>query len=227
MAFDVAVLAAGPWAPDDVTATWSANPYDPSPELAARAARAVAERRARGATISDGTAARLVSFRATAHRLQLELQSTRWALTIVDDPAVRALSVLCLVRDAHGRWLAGRRAGWTATWPGRWTLGAAGAIEAGEQPSVAMRRELGEEWGVQPRELLARALIHRSPGRVFLLGLAELGAVADITPDAEHDAFAWWPSDPAQWPTTAHPDLRHFARICLAGGPSPAHHYPL
>ena len=43
----------------------------------------------------------------------------RWALRLLREDASGALSVLCVVRDSEGRWLAGRRAEWVATLGGR------------------------------------------------------------------------------------------------------------
>ena len=45
----------------------------------------------------------------------------RWSLRLLRDDASASLSVLCVARDADGRWLAGRRASWVATWANRWT----------------------------------------------------------------------------------------------------------
>ena len=55
-----------------------------------------------------------------------------------------------------GRWLAGRRADWVATWAGRWALGAGGAVEVGEDPVTALARELEEEWPVAPERDASR-----------------------------------------------------------------------
>jgi hypothetical protein len=38
-------------------------------------------------------------------------------------------------------------------------------------------------------------------------------AGAEVTRDAEHDAHAWWPADPAAWPEEADPALRRMASI--------------
>ena len=64
-----------------------------------------------------------------------------------------------MARDADGRWLAGRRAPWVATWAGRWALGAGGAVEVGEDPVEALTRELEEEWSVAPERLAVEALV--------------------------------------------------------------------
>ena len=80
----------------------------------------------------------------------------RWALRLVGDDALGSLSVLCAVRSADGRWLAGRRADWVATWAGRWALGAGGAVEVGEDPVETLARELEEEWSVVPERLTSR-----------------------------------------------------------------------
>ena len=63
------------------------------------------------------------------------------------------------MRAADGRWLAGRRADWVATWAGRWALGAGGAVEVGEDPVAALARELEEEWSVVPERLSVEALV--------------------------------------------------------------------
>ena len=77
----------------------------------------------------------------------------RWALRLLDD-ASGALSVLCVVRDHEGRWLAGRRAEWVATWAGVWALGAGGAVDAGEDPALRARARAGR--GVVGRARAAR-----------------------------------------------------------------------
>ena len=37
------------------------------------------------------------------------------------------------------------------------------------------------------------------------------GAEQDVSPDHEHDAFAWWPRDIAHWPSEAGEPLRRMA----------------
>ena len=41
--------------------------------------------------------------------------------------------------------------------------------------------------------------------------LAE-GADADVTPDDEHDEFAWWPPEIENWPAEAEAPLRLMAQ---------------
>jgi hypothetical protein len=53
---------------------------------------------------------------------------------------------------------------------------------------------------------------------VLLVGLAWLPEGAEVTPDEEHDAFDWWPADPAQWPDHADPPLRLMAGMLAGGG---------
>ena len=119
----------------------------------------------------------------------------RWSLRLGED-AEGSLSVLCVARDAEGRWLAGRRAPWVATWPGRWALGAGGSVEVGEDPVEALTRELEEEWSVQPERLAVEALVSLPTGLVMLVGQAWLADGAQVERDAEHDAHAWWPAEP-------------------------------
>jgi 8-oxo-dGTP diphosphatase len=115
--------------------------------------------------------------------------------------------------DTTGRWLAGRRAPWVATWAGRWALGAGGSVEVGEDPVEALARELEEEWAVRPERLAIEALVSLPTGMVMLVGQAWLPEGAEVSRDAEHDAHAWWPAEPADWPDEADPVLRHMATL--------------
>ena len=97
----------------------------------------------------------------------------RWALRLLPGGAAQSLSAMCVVRTADGRWLAGRRAAWLATWAERWALGAAGSVEVGENPAETLVRELDEEWSVTPERLSRRgagqaAQRARVPGRAGL-----------------------------------------------------------
>ena len=126
---------------------------------------------------------------------------------------MQSLSALCVVRAADGRWLAGRRAAWLATWSGRWALGAAGAVEVGENPADTLVRELEEEWSVSPERVSVEALVKHSTGITMLIGLAWLPDGATVTPDAEHDDYAWWPADVSRWPEQADAPLRLTAEL--------------
>jgi hypothetical protein len=48
---------------------------------------------------------------------------------------------------------------------------------------------------------------------VLLVGQAWLADGATVTPDHEHDMYAWWPPDPSQWPDEAHDALRRIAEL--------------
>ncbi len=169
--------------------------------------------RARGSPSHDGFAARLASFEAAAGRLKLELQPARWALRLVPAGAARSLSVLCVVRASDGRWLAGRRAQWLASWAGRWALGAGGSVEVDEHPARTMARELREEWSVDARKLSIEALVQLDTEVVLLVGLAWLEEAASVQPDHEHDEYAWWPAEIGDWPAEADAPLRGLAKL--------------
>jgi ADP-ribose pyrophosphatase YjhB (NUDIX family) len=207
------LLARGPWAPEQVTAGWRNDPFVPDAADTAAADAALAALRERGSPSHDGLAARLVDFEHRNDGLHLELQPARWSLRLVGSETTRSVSVLCVVRDADGRWLAGRRAPWLASWTGRWTLGAAGAVELDEQPVEAMVRELQEEWSVVPAQLTIEALAGTPNGLIFLVGMAWLAADAEAVPDDEHDAHAWWPADVGQWPEEADETVRRMASL--------------
>ena len=191
---------------------WREDSFEPGPEQSAAADRAIAELEDRGSPAHDGLAARLCAFEAAEDALRLTLQPMRWSVRLGDD-AADSLSVLCVVRDSTGRWLAGRRAPWVATWAGRWALGAGGAVEVGEDPVVALTRELEEEWGVTPERARVEALLCLPNRLIMLVGQAWLPEGARVQRDAEHDAHAWWPPEPQAWPDEADPVLRRMAGL--------------
>jgi 8-oxo-dGTP diphosphatase len=210
------ILAVGPWQAEEVAARWRDDPFEPAPEPNAAADRAIAELVERGSPAHDGMAARLCDFRAEDGRLLLELQPMRWALRLVSGDAAAALSVLCVTRDCDGRWLAGRRAPWVASWAGRWALGAGGAVEVGEDPVQTLARELLEEWSVVPERLRVEALVGSPDRMAMLIGQAWLPRGAQVTRDPEHDDHAWWPADVDEWPDEADPVLRRMGRLLSA-----------
>jgi 8-oxo-dGTP pyrophosphatase MutT (NUDIX family) len=207
------ILARGPWDPAAIEVTWRSESYEPAAETTEAADVALAALRARGSPSHDGLAARLASYDVAEGRLVMELQPARWALRLLPGMASCSLAALCVVRSADGAWLAGRRAAWVATWPGRWALGAGGSVELDENPVHAMARELREEWSVEPDRLSAEALVLLDTGLAMLVGQAWLAEEATVTPDAEHDEFAWWPADVSQWPGEADEPLRRMASL--------------
>ena len=212
MTFPTGILARGPWERGQVAVQWRDDSFEPAPEQTADADRAIAALEDRGSPAHDGLAARLASFETANGGLRMTLQPMRWAVRLGQDAAA-SLSVLCVARDADGRWLAGRRAPWVATWAGRWALGAGGSVELGEDPVEALTRELDEEWSVTPERFAVEALISLPTGMVMLIGQAWLPEGAEVTRDAEHDAHAWWPPEPDAWPDEADPVLRRMATL--------------
>jgi 8-oxo-dGTP diphosphatase len=216
MSLTPGILARGPWALDDVEVHWHEAPYEPPGAASEAADAAISALRERGSPAHDGLSARLVAHHEVAERLILELEPSRWALRLDHNDAAQSLAALCVVRASDGRWLAGRRAPWLATWSGRWALGAGGAVDAGENPADTLGRELREEWSVSAERMTVEALICLPHQLVLLLGLAWLAEGAEVIPDDEHDAFAWWPPEIARWPAEADEPLRRTASM-LAG----------
>ena len=178
---------------DDVVARWRDDPFEPEPERVVAADAAIAALKERGSPSHDGVAARLIDYTESDGQLVLDLQPVRWALRLVEGDASHSIASLCVTRSADGRWLAGRRAPWLSSWPGRWALGAGGAVDLGESPFNTLVR--------LPHEL------------VMFVGQAWLAEGAEIVPDAEHDDHAWWPEDPAEWPAEADAPLRRMASL--------------
>jgi ADP-ribose pyrophosphatase YjhB (NUDIX family) len=207
------ILARGPWKTDQVASRWREEEYEPPAARSEAADEAIAALADRGSPAHDGLAARLAGYEAGDGRLELELQPMRWSLRLVREDASASLAALCVTRAADGRWLAGRRASWVASWAGRWALGAGGSVEVGEDPVETLTRELEEEWSVAPERLTVEALVSLPNRLAMLVGLAWLPDGAEVKADAEHDEHAWWPADPGAWPEDADPALRRMASI--------------
>jgi 8-oxo-dGTP diphosphatase len=208
------ILARGPWAVEKVRASWREDHYEPPPAHTEAADAAIRGLQDRGSPSHDGVAARLVDYRQDQDGIAIELQPLRWALRLVAGDASRSVAALCVTRAADGRWLAGRRAGWVASWAGRWALGAGGAVDLGENPVDTLVRELSEEWAVVPERVRGEAILRLPHGLVMFVGQAWLpeGADAEVIPDHEHDEFAWWPREIDAWPAEAEAPLRLMAR---------------
>jgi ADP-ribose pyrophosphatase YjhB (NUDIX family) len=207
------LLARGPWDPSEIETTWRTDPFEADAAASAEADRLLERLRDRGSPSHDGLAARMVSFEPTDNGLRLVLQPMRWALRLLADDAGSSISALCVVRDAQGSWLAGRRAAWVASWAGRWALGAGGSVEVDENPADTLARELEEEWSVRPERLQAEALIRLPTGMVMFVGQAWLPEGSRVQADAEHDDFAWWPAEVQDWPAEADSPLRLLAEL--------------
>jgi 8-oxo-dGTP diphosphatase len=208
------ILARGPWPLEQVKAHWREEHFEPSEEHAQAADAAIAELQQRGSPSHDGVAARLVEYRQDQEGVTLELQPLRWALRLVPGDASASVAATCVTRSADGRWLAGRRASWVASWAGRWALGAGGAVDLGENPADTLVRELAEEWSVAPARVQGEALLRLPHKMVMFVGQAWLaeGAEDEVRPDHEHDAFAWWPREIDEWPPEAGEILPRMAR---------------
>jgi len=205
------LLARGPWRPEEVSARWREDAYEPPGDLSERADAEVAALRLRGSPTHDGMSARLAAFEQREAGLEVELQPARWALRLVEGRASDSMTGLCVVRAEDGRWLAGRRAAWLSTWAGQWALGAGGAVDLGESPAETLPRELAEEWQLKPVTLSVEALLRLPNGLTMLVGLATVPSDSEPVPDEEHDEFAWWPADPSAWPGEADERLRRMA----------------
>lgn len=213
MSLEPGILARGPWPLERVQAQWREEFYAPPPEIIDAADAAIDALVKRGSPAHDGVGARLVGHTTLDDGIALELQPSRWALRLLQGDASQSIAALCVVRAADGRWLAGRRAAWLSTWPGRWALGAGGAVDEGENPADTLGRELREEWSVQAERIQGEALVCLPHRLVMFVGTAWLPEGAEVVPDAEHDAHAWWHPDPERWPPEADAALRRMAAL--------------
>jgi 8-oxo-dGTP diphosphatase len=207
------ILARGPWQPSQVKASWSERHYEPTPDAGQAADAAINALHDRDSPSHDGLSGRLIDFQTSPTELSLKLQPIRWGLRLSPIDASQSVAAMCVVRSADGRWLAGRRAAWLATWPGRWALGAGGSVDAGENPADTLGRELTEEWSVTPQRMSVEALICLPQRLILLVGLAWLAEGATVVRDSEHDDHAWWPQDPDDWPQEADGPVRELGAM--------------
>ena len=208
-----ALLARGPWRPDEVEVRWRDEHFEPPPARAEAADAAIAALRDRGSPSHDGLSARLVAHEERDGRLTLQLQPLRWALRLVEGDASLSVAALCVTRAADGRWLAGRRAPWLSSWPGRWALGAGGAVDVGESPVDTLTRELDEEWSVAPERVRVEALV-RLPHRLVMFvgpGVAARGRRGHPRPRARRLRLVAGAID--DWPPEADEPLRRMAGL--------------
>lgn len=208
------ILARGPWDLNHVTTRWRPEHFEPPQGHTEAADAEIAGLRERGSPSHDGLAGRLVDFKDGPQGIELEMQPLRWALRLVAGDASYSVAALCVTRAADGRWLAGRRAEWLSSWAGRWALGAGGAVDLGENPADTLVRELHEEWSVSPERVRGEALISLPQKMVMFVGQAWIAAGEEqaVTPDHEHDQYAWWPRDIDDWPPEAGDALPLMAR---------------
>ena len=217
MSYPPGILARGPWQADQVASRWREDPFEPPAARTEAADEAIAALEDRGSPAHDGLAARLADFRTEDGRLELELQPMRWSLRLVREDASASLAALCVTRSADGRWLAGRRAavGRVVGRPlgARRRRGGRGRREPGRDARARARGGVVGDARAPDR----RGARRRCPNRLaMLIGLAWLPEGVEVTPDAEHDAHAWWPRDPADWPEEdADPALRRMASLLV------------
>ena len=208
------ILARGPWALGAGEGTLAPGALRALPAHAEAADAAI--RACASAALPATTAWRRAWWTTGRTRtgIAIELQPLRWALRLVAGDASDSVAALCVTRSADGRWLAGRRAEWVSSWAGRWALGAGGAVDLGENPADTLVRELREEWAVSPERVRGEALVRLPHQLVMFVGQAWLaeGAEETVTPDHEHDAFAWWPREIDEWPPEAGETLPRMAR---------------
>ena len=67
-----------------------------------------------------------------------------------------------------------------------------------------------------PQRLTIEALARVPSGLLLLVGMAELASGQQVEMDSEHDAHAWWPPDPADWPPEADGQVRHMGTLLAA-----------
>ena len=209
-----AILARGPWPVEQIEVVWREDEFDPAAGHVTAADEAISALRDRGSPSHDGVAARLSSHSVAADgTLRLELQPIRWALRLVEGDASDSVAAMTIIRDGDGRWLAGRRASWVASWAGRWALGAGGAVDPFENPVDTLSREMHEEWQLEPERVQVEALIRLPHSLIMFVGQAWVAAGSEVVMDHEHDAYAWWPADPADWPEEADEPLRRVGEM--------------
>ena len=130
--------------------------------------------------------------------------------------ASQSVAALCVTRSADGRWLAGRRAGWVASWAGRWALGAGGAVDLDENPADTLVRELrGGVVGHARAGARRGARAAAAPaGDVRRAGVARGGRRRDGETRPRARRVRLVAAEIDEWPDEAEAPLRLMARGC-------------
>ena len=154
-----ALLARGPWAPEDVVARWRDEPLRARrPRRPPRPTPPSTALRDRGSPSHDGLAA---PARRTTRERRRTARARAAAAALGAAPGRgrrrRARSPRCASSATRDGPLARRPARGVAvvSGPGRWALGAGGAVDVGESPADTLVRELSEEWSVAPERAAA------------------------------------------------------------------------
>ena len=66
---------------------------------------------------------------------------------------------------------------------------------------------------MQAERIRIEALVVLPSEVAMLVGQAWLADGAKVSPDHEHDAYAWWPADIEQWPEEGDEPLRRVAEL--------------
>ena len=173
------------------------------PARSEAADEAIAALADRGSPAHDGLAARLAALRGRRRPARARAPAD----ALVAAPRARAtprasLAALCVTRDADGRWLAGRRAAWVASWAGRWALGAGGAVEVGEDPVETLgARARGGVVDRRPSGCRSRRWSRSRTGLAMLVGLAWLPGRRRGRPTPSTTRTPGGPPTPAPGPT--------------------------
>ena len=208
-----ALLARGPWDPEDVDVRWHQAAYEPSAELSRPPTPTWRRCSERGSPAHDGMAARMRDHEAREGGLWLELQPARWSLRLVEGEASRLADRP--VRGApRGRPLARRPARGLAGDLGR-ALGAGRGRRGGGggEPRRDAHAGAQEEWQLAAAWTIVEALVRLPNGVAMLVGQATVADAASPVMDAEHDEYAWWPPDPDRWPDEAEWPLRRMGAL--------------
>ena len=165
-----AILARGPWEPEDIVVTWLGQEFEPGANASERADQALERLRQRGSPAFDGRSARLVSHEVADGKLKLVLQPVRWALRLSHEPREP-------VGDVPGAFeptAAGSPAVAPVArqWAGRWALGAGGASTSGRTRRTTLCASCARSgrW----RATDSGGARHASPGTIMLVGQAWL-----------------------------------------------------
>ncbi|GAA1029099.1 hypothetical protein GCM10009557_16420 [Virgisporangium ochraceum] len=134
------------------------------------------------------------------------------------------VSCVFVCHDGSGRVLLARRAAGARDEPGTWDTGA-GALEHGETFEAAVAREVGEEYGAQPRKVELIGVRNVLRGRPTAHWVAIVFAV-EVDPTRVHiaephkfDRLGWF--DPNEPPAPVHSQLNATLELFTTAGHAP------
>jgi len=130
-------------------------------------------------------------------------------------PEELSINVSAIIFDEENRILLLKRSSYEDQWqPNKFAL-VGGAVEKGEKPEVALKREIKEETGIVINKFIEKFVIQRSSDQVEHIFIAKYdGKPEDIDINKEHNGWGWFSYQEIRYLNTV-PNLTDYVNIAI------------